>query len=530
MPHPKSLPQRPDLDHLRGQARALHKALRAGEADAAARLAAHHPRPPAADAVKLADAQLTVAREYGEPSWPRLKQRVEALRATRAERAERLVRLATEPGAGSRTGPAARALERLLADDPSLTQADLLTRLVSGDAAALRAALADDPAFATTPTGPRGWQPLLYVAFSVLHERSPAIADGLLSCARLLLDAGADPDVAFVVEPWPDSPLRALYGACGVTNFPEMAALLLDRGATIDDFESLYHSNEHPDTRVLELLLARGADPAGTNALNRSLDFRGLERAALLLAHGADPNEHFADVGTPLHVALGKGRELAMLELLVEHGADLDARRPDGRTPYQVALQHGQLEAAEWLAARGADTTSAPLDELIAACAAGDEAAARAVVAAHPGLLGSLSNQDGRALIRLAELGQAGTIRGLLAAGFPVDAPGHEGQTALHQAAWHGQLEAARALVEGGAGLEVVEGEFGSTPLIWAVHGAHFGPDRAQREVAALLLEAGADPDVTNAWDNSALDLAADDAALADLLRRHGATRQADVP
>src|SRR3954470_7298000 len=67
------MPERPDLEHFRRQARALQRAARAGEPDAVARIARLHPAPPAeAAALPLGAAQLVVAREYGFASWPRL--------------------------------------------------------------------------------------------------------------------------------------------------------------------------------------------------------------------------------------------------------------------------------------------------------------------------------------------------------------------------------------------------------------------------------------------------------------------------
>lgn len=65
------LPDRPDLDQLRRQARELLRAATNGEARAVARLGAVSER------VTLSAAQLAVAREHGFPSWPALKAEVE---------------------------------------------------------------------------------------------------------------------------------------------------------------------------------------------------------------------------------------------------------------------------------------------------------------------------------------------------------------------------------------------------------------------------------------------------------------------
>jgi hypothetical protein len=68
------LPDHPNLDQLRHQARELHRAAVAGEEPALRRLR------PVSGKVTLSAAQLALAREYGFASWPRLKAEVERRR------------------------------------------------------------------------------------------------------------------------------------------------------------------------------------------------------------------------------------------------------------------------------------------------------------------------------------------------------------------------------------------------------------------------------------------------------------------
>lgn len=76
-----------NLDQQKTRAKELLRGFRRGDADAAARVAAHHPEPPSPDAAKLADAQLVLARENGFASWPKLKAHCDAvaLRQSRIE-------------------------------------------------------------------------------------------------------------------------------------------------------------------------------------------------------------------------------------------------------------------------------------------------------------------------------------------------------------------------------------------------------------------------------------------------------------
>ena len=68
----RHLPVRPDLDQLKHQAKDLLRAIRRRESEAVADLREFHPRPIDPADVKLADAQLVLARSYQAPSWTRL--------------------------------------------------------------------------------------------------------------------------------------------------------------------------------------------------------------------------------------------------------------------------------------------------------------------------------------------------------------------------------------------------------------------------------------------------------------------------
>ncbi|MEJ8475183.1 DUF1835 domain-containing protein [Roseibium algae] len=72
-----------NLDRQKQRAKVLRNEARAGNAEALARLSAHHIRYKNLDTVqlKLADAQFVIAREAGLPSWPALKAHVEQMDA-----------------------------------------------------------------------------------------------------------------------------------------------------------------------------------------------------------------------------------------------------------------------------------------------------------------------------------------------------------------------------------------------------------------------------------------------------------------
>jgi len=73
------LPDHADLAHLKDQAKDLLKRARLGDADALVRLREFHSHYDrlVRTGVKLADAQLAIARSYSFPSWPKLKTHLE---------------------------------------------------------------------------------------------------------------------------------------------------------------------------------------------------------------------------------------------------------------------------------------------------------------------------------------------------------------------------------------------------------------------------------------------------------------------
>ena len=82
----RNLPSNPNLDHLKYQAKDLLNAHATRDSAAASRIRGAHPRfVDASDAtifdseLRLSDAQLIVAREYGFASWARLKAHVDAV-------------------------------------------------------------------------------------------------------------------------------------------------------------------------------------------------------------------------------------------------------------------------------------------------------------------------------------------------------------------------------------------------------------------------------------------------------------------
>jgi hypothetical protein len=434
------LPERASLEQLRKQAKELGPPLHA--------------------------AQREIARRYGFASWARLKKHVEAA-----------VEHGRYPDEAVATGPADTFLRHACltydADHPPRrtvavppAEPTVHTAAACADAPTLRRILAADPGAARREGGPFRWPPLLYLTYA---RHDPQVAwTAVRDTARLLLDAGADPNAGYL---WHGlvPPFTALTGAFGEgeggpENQPRhphailLARLLLEAGADPNDGQALYNRQFGADDDHLELLFAFGLGTGEGGPWRR------------LLGDAVDSPETL--VRKQLHWAVTHGMA-ARVRLLARHGVDVVTPYPDGRTPAALAVVTGHAEIVDALDASMPDLE--PVDAFVAAALAGDVAAldpadAAAARAAYPGLV-----------VWAAVAGGAAAVELLVAHGFDVnararaDAPRTDPwETALHHAAGEGDLDLARVLLRLGADPTVRDARFDATPLDWA---RHFGRD-----------------------------------------------------
>jgi hypothetical protein len=193
---PSTLPDRPNLEQLKKQAKSLLYAAKAQDPAALQRFASlpafARKSGTELSALDLAlhDAQSVIAREHGFASWNALREEVESRTLSLDAAVDEFIRCAT--------GGASGRAERLLARHPAIATASIYTALVLGDAASVEARLRSHPEVATQPGGPQDW------------ERRRRL-DGLVAIARLLCSLGANPNAEYHWNWHPELPRTALW-------------------------------------------------------------------------------------------------------------------------------------------------------------------------------------------------------------------------------------------------------------------------------------------------------------------------------
>ena len=472
----RALPERPNLDHLKNEAKTLLETLRQSD-----------------PAAKLTDAQRALARAYGFPTWARLRSHVQAARSTTDTAIDAFLSAIQDQDRG-------RAMA-IVDKHPAIVSSSLHVAAALGATDEVRRLLTARPAAVHEKAGTPPAEPLLYLGFSPLHGESPERDAGLLASTRTLLEAGADPNTK-------DSRygVAVLYGVTGMHNSPKIARVLLESGASPNDGESVFHAAERFHIEALELLREFGVDlnyvgEWGNTALYFVLnghdpdrDDRVARGVDWLLANGADPNIPCGkERENSLHAAVRRGRGERTIRKLLEHGADVKAPRGDGLSALRLAKRGGYDEIAAMLERAGAEAeTMTAADQLLAACGRGDADAARRL--ASPQLVASLRPSDRAIINEAARAGRAGTVAACIAAGFNVNEQNDRGALPIHEAAISGHARIVSALIAAGSNLSARDPEHRATPLGWAVFGADYVPDPSGDYEATIraLIAAGA--------------------------------------
>ena len=485
----RDLPARPNLDHLKNQARDLLNNSRGGNSAALERLHALASRSPRARPT-LADAQHAIARDYGFESWAKLKQHVQSL----AKPAEPMEALKAAIVAND-----ARKIAQVLK-----RHAELKSRL---NDPLPDYGFGDTPLFAAVQRANRDVIDTLLRAGADINARTnwwaggfgvlddAARSDRPAWLAAYLIERGAAVDVHAAAALGMLDKLKALIsdnaalvharGGDGKTPLHfartmEIAQYLVDHGAEIDaldiDHESTaaqYMVRERPE--VARFLVSEGCR---TDLLMAS----ALGDLPLVRRHlDADPScvrMSVSDEYFPKRNPRAGGT--IYIWTLGAH-----------KTAHVLAREFGREEVFRLLMDRSPSEL-----KLALACELGDEATFNALLAARPNLVETLSDSERRKLAYAAQSNNNEAVRLMLAAGWPVDVRGQHGATPLHWAAFHGNAAMVREILRYRPPLEVFDANFDGKPLGWAIYGSLHGWHRGRGDyVGAVeaLLQAGAE-------------------------------------
>ena len=474
----------------------LLSAFHAGDADAIDRVHKHLPQvkngtreDAAAIPLTLSEAQTVIAREQGVQSWGELQL---ALKLEDEDYGEALERFKQLVYAGD-----AEKLDELLTAHPELKST------------------LDDPHFWFGST-----------ALIVAKENMPLV--------DALLKHGADINAT---SQWWAGDFHILEVASA-----EAARHLIERGARVtvhaaaeqgwlDWLESAYKEDPSivrklggdgktplhyaSDPAVIDWLLERGADLEArdfdheSTPLQWHLGERDYDTARALIERGAQVDVFAA-------VMLG---ELELVErALSEHPEAIRARVNDtgydlvpradgshqyvyafnaaGLSPHQAAIELGHQEILACLIDR-----SPPEVQLLAFCAAGDEAAARQIAAANSGMVAGLAESDQRQLINAAWTGRADVARLMASLGFKLHIYDDDAMTPLHAAAFHGFADVIVALLEADSEppLDWLNG-YGGTPLATCLYGRNHSWRGDGDFATSIKLLAAAGSEVREEW------------------------------
>lgn len=482
------LPNDPDLEHLKAQAKLVKQLLADGDQGALDMVAEFHPRfagqeMSAANVanLKLSDTQLMVARLYGFESWPKLRGHIDAIAgvtrspdrpaatSNEADLADTFLRLACHDYENNPREREAEA-QAFLAEHPDVATASIFTMAAVGDAEGVAAILEKTPGAAMAEGGPHRWPPLLHLCYSRITPTGDSNAAGwsAIETMRVLLDAGADPNSGFL---WRGNvpPFSALTGVIGGGERDEsphrddlaMARMLLEAGADPNDGQALYNKarHDHDDTDYLQLLFEFGLGTDKNGPWYQQFGTR-LHSPVTLVNHELE------------NAANGKPNRMWVL---IDYGVNPD--QPCGRsrkTPVRIAADGMHYEVLDILAATGIDTTLTPIEDLCRKLLTGPASVLSGLASNGSTELATLQEQQPGLIATAGTTGRFDLIGPLVDAGFDINARfGDGGITALHEAASTNNVDMARALVEHGADPTITDANIGAPPIGWAHYEGH---------------------------------------------------------
>lgn len=466
----RQLPEKPNLEFLRKQAKDLLRSTRQG---------------------KLTDAQHRLANEYGFATWAKLRSHVVTMGLTPAE----ALKVAVCDSDARRVGELLKSYPELRAriDDPlpdyGFGQHALFAAVQRSDRATIDVLL---HAGADIRKRTEWWAG----GFGVLDDCSPDLVDFLVERGAII-DAHSAARLGMVSKlaelVTADPSLVHSKGGDGQTplhfaSTVEVAKFLLDKGADIDALDVDHEST--PAQYMLRVDQKRHY-PRDRQDVARYLVSRGCKTDILMAAALGDVNlvRHHLD-SDPACIRMSVSEEWFPKRDTRAGGTIYVWTLGPHRTAHTVAREFGHEDVFQLLMERTPEEL-----KLALACELGDEAAFQNFLAENPNAVKALTDSDRQKLPNAAKNNNTKAVRLMLEAGWPVDTPGEMGATALHWAGFNGNAAMTREILRFQPALELKSVEYPGTALSWAIYASGNGWRRDAGDFVGTvraLLEAGA--------------------------------------
>ena len=303
---------------------------------------------------------------------------------------------------------------------------------------------------------------------------------------------------AAAMSVWISAASRTPVADAAMNRDREVVRTLLKQGGDVnaahgDGMTALHWAAMQDDVELVEMLLYAGANLRATTRLggytplHLAAESGAARTLQKLLEAGTDANASAAAGTKPLMLAAATG-DPRMVKQLLDKGADPNARESEhGQTALMFAAARDRAEVVSLLIARGADANAASsFVDLLAL--AGLDGEGRRVNAPAPA--GQAPESQAAAAPAAAPRGTprppdvAGVTRGFR---YNELIGRQGGLTPLHFAARQGNITSVKALLTGGANVNLVSPGDGTSPLLIAIINGHF-------DLAMYLLAQGADP------------------------------------
>lgn len=398
----KELPSRPNINHLRTQAKALLKQFRQGNTEALERIRNHFPKYSASTVeviqqakFGLQDALLVISREYGFPNWPQLRHHVERIsKPSLSEDTRDLIKASAEGNT--------ETVRRLLAEgadakhvctyygegnerykyEPPLLQAvmnnntecvglllkhgaqtvaghwnaldearkqghaKLVELLEDYDTGAVELNKALSARDLDSVRSILQRNPSLASSFEASHGDTPAplflaAQLGEVDAVRLLLEAGADPHAAYETTTFTALTAARYY------SYDEIISLLEDLGAESPPLTDCLYAAGQGNLKKVKQLISGGVginekDACKHHLLPHAFSSKNRELIDWLIANGADINQSLGWENYLWFKRYIPSGDIETLRFILDLGFDLNTPENFGQQLLKDARMHNQ--------------------------------------------------------------------------------------------------------------------------------------------------------------------------------------------